>query len=403
LWFDSINLEPYKELHRRTTDNVINVNPIQTGGVVPPEARGVIQEFGNGYSICDFCGVPGGGRLELIKDPPVNNFIGDLAKFVDMDEVRLVHGAREGIFTVMHSISKPGGTVIADSLSHYTTYVAAENAGLKVVEVPNKGNPSYQVTPQGFAEKIEEVKRDTGARPSLIVLSHVDYLFGNLMDAAAVGKVAKQYQVPFLLNCAYTVGRMPVSGRQLLADFLVASAHKSMATCGPAGLLATTSEFSKCVFKTSTIEGSWSGKKFSKKEVELLGCTLRGLPAASMMASFPHVVSRTKAWDEEVRKARWFAAEMERIEGIEQLGDKPHSHDITYYNSPSFGKIAEKHKRRGFFLYDELKSLGIVGLEPGLSNAFHLSTYLLTWDQVKKLAEAFRSIAEKYALRTVQR
>nr|MDO8134521.1 O-phospho-L-seryl-tRNA:Cys-tRNA synthase [Candidatus Njordarchaeum guaymaensis] len=402
MWFDSINLDQYKNLHRRTTENLINVNPIQTGGVIPPEARHVLQEFGNGYSVCDFCGVPGGGRLDLVKDPPVSNFIGDLAKFVDMDNVRLVHGAREGIFVVMHSVAKPGSTVVVDSLSHYTTYVAAENAGLKVIEVLSKGHPFYQVTPEGFAEKVEEVKKNTGKKPSLIVLSHVDYEFGNLADALGVGKVAKQYEVPFLLNCAYTVGRMPVSGRQLSADFLVASAHKSMAACGPAGLLATTSKFRELVFKTSTIEGSWSGKKFSRKEVELLGCTLRGLPAVSMMASFPHVVQRVKGWDEEVKKARWFAAQMEEIEGIEQLGDKPHNHDITFYNSPSFAKIAEKHKRRGFFLYDELKSRGITGLEPGLSKSFHLSTYLLTWDQVKRVAEAYKSVAEKYALPTIR-
>nr|MDO8100199.1 O-phospho-L-seryl-tRNA:Cys-tRNA synthase [Candidatus Njordarchaeota archaeon] len=398
MWFDSINLDPYKNIHRRTTENLINVNPIQTGGVIPPEARHVLQEFGNGYSICDFCVVPDCGRLDLIKDPPVNNFIGDLAKFVDMDDVRLVHGAREGIFTVMHSVAKPGSTVIVDSLSHYTTYVAAENAGLSIVEVPNKGYPSYQLTPESFAEKVEEVKRNTGKMPSLIVLSHVDYEFGNLSDAVGVARVAKQYEIPFLLNCAYTVGRMPVSGRRLLADFLVASAHKSMATCGPAGLLASTSRYKELVFKTSTLEGSWSGKKFSKKEVELLGCTLRGLPTVSMMTSFPHVVQRVKAWDEEVKKARWFAAQLEEIEGIEQLGDKPHNHDITFYNSPLFAKIAEKHKRRGFFLYDELKSRGIVGLEPGMSRHFHLSTYLLTWDQVEWVAEAFRSVADKYAL-----
>jgi Sep-tRNA:Cys-tRNA synthetase len=402
MWFDSINLDPYRSLRRKTTEGLINVDPIQTGGVVPPEARYVLQGFGNGYSVCDFCGVPGGGRLDLIKDPPVDNFVRDLATFVDMDDVRLVHGAREGIFAVMHSIAKPGSTVVVDSLSHYTTYVAAENAGLNVVEVPNKGYPSHQVTPEGFAEKVEEVKRGSGVKPSLIVLSHVDYEFGNLADAVGVGKVAKQYGVPFLLNCAYTVGRMPVSGRQLLADFLVASAHKSMATSGPAGLLAATSQFRESVFKKSRITGSWSGKKFSKKEVEFLGCTLRGLPAVSMMASFPHVVQRVRGWDEEVKKARWYAAQMEEIQGIEQLGDKPHNHDITFYNLPSFAKIAEKHKRRGFFLYDEMKSRGIVGLEPGLSKSFHLSTYLLAWDQVKRVAEAFKSVAEKYMLPTTR-
>ncbi|WXG43386.1 MAG: O-phospho-L-seryl-tRNA:Cys-tRNA synthase [Promethearchaeati archaeon SRVP18_Atabeyarchaeia-1] len=398
MWFDSIDLDRYRNLHRRISGNLINVNPIQTGGVIPLEARKALQEFLDGYSVCDFCSVPGGGRLDSIKDPPISNFMIDLAKFVDMDEVRVVHGAREGIFAVMHSIARPGETVVVDSLAHYTTYVAAENAGLNVVEVPHSGPPFFRLTSEGFAEKVEEVRQTTGRNPSLIVLSHVDYEYGNLADAGGIGRTARKYGIPFLLNCAYTVGRMPVSGRQLQADFLVASAHKSMATCGPAGLLAATSDFAKRTFRRSTNTGTWSGKKLGKKDVEFLGCTLRGLPVVSMMASFPHVVERVRKWEDEVNKARWFASQLERIEGIKQLGDKPHNHDITFYDSPPLAKIAEKHKRKGFFLYDELKEKGIMGLEPGLSKSFHLSTYMLTWDQVRSVADAFRFVAEKYSM-----
>ena len=56
---------------------------------------------------------------------------------MNTDHARTVHGAREGKFAVMHALCKPGDTIVIDGNAHYTTHVAAERAGLNMVEVPN--------------------------------------------------------------------------------------------------------------------------------------------------------------------------------------------------------------------------------------------------------------------------
>ncbi len=71
------------------------------------------------------------GRLDEISKPDISSFIDDLAKFMNIDHARTVHGAREGKFAVMHSLCKPGDTIVIDGNAHYTTHVAAERAGLK--------------------------------------------------------------------------------------------------------------------------------------------------------------------------------------------------------------------------------------------------------------------------------
>ena len=116
------------------------------------------------------------------------------------------------------------------------------------------------------------------------------------------------------------------------------------------------------------------------------------------MASFPRVVERVELWPQEVEKARWLVEQMERIEGVRQLGVRPKEHTLICFETPSFYEVSKRHKRRGFFLYEELKARGIVGVQPGLTKRIKLNTYGLTREEVERVAAAFREIAEKYGI-----
>lgn len=123
-----------------------------------------------------------------------------------------------------------------------------------------------------------------------------------------------------------------------------------------------------------------------------------GAPLVTLMASFPTVVERVQHWGDEVKKARYLVEQVERIEGTRQLGVKPKEHTLIHVESKGLYRVSQSHKRRGFFLYDELKKRKIVGIQPGLTKHFKLNTYGLSWEQVKYVAESFLEIAEKYGL-----
>ncbi len=117
------------------------------------------------------------------------------------------------------------------------------------------------------------------------------------------------------------------------------------------------------------------------------------------MASFPAVQERVKHWNEEIKKINYFAEEFLRIDGNKILSEMPRKHCLTKVDTTgSFNKIAQTHKRRGFFFSDELKAKRIVGEFVGATRAWKLNTYGLTWDQVKYLAEALQDIARKYGI-----
>lgn len=145
--------------------------------------------------------------------------------------------------------------------------------------------------------------------------------------------------------------------------------------------------------------GDVTGRKFGIKEVEMLSCTLMGATLIAMMASFPIIKERVKKWDDEVKKSNYFANQFLRIRGNKILSEMPRKHTLTKVDTTeTFDKVARTHKRKGFFLSDELKERKIIGEFFGATRQWKLNTYGLTWDQINHLASAFVDIATKYGL-----
>ena len=363
---------------RREHKGLINLMPLQTGGMLTDAAREALMEFGDGYSVCDFCQ----GSLFNLTNPPVRDFVQELLpQFLGCEVAVITHGAREAKFMVMHSLAKPGDSILVDGNRHYTTVVAAERVGLNVIEVPNSGHPELRIDVNEYEPLIKEHS------PKLILLTYPDGSYGNLSDARRLGEIAQEYDIPYILNGAYSVGRMPISMQEIGADFIIGSGHKSMAAAGPVGVLGMKKKWEETVLRKSG--------KYSNKDIELLACSVRGVPLITLMASFPYVKERVQHWDEQVSKAQWFSGDLEKL-GFRQLGEKPHRHDLLHFESPALYEISRRVRERGYFLYKELKERGIWGLQPGLTKAFELSTFAADRQQLGFVIDSFKAILDKY-------
>lgn len=381
------------------------IHPIMTGGILAEEVEKKLceEEWTKvGYSVCFDCLE---GRSSLISKPPVREFLDDVADFFAGDVAEHTFGCRGAQFAVMKTIrdhlegegaADYAKVVLTDPLCHYTTAISAEMTGLRLVEVPHGGYPEYRVVADDFTGRIEEIRKETGRLPGLIAVTHVEPYYGNTNPVKEVGKIASEYDIPYMVNAAYTAGIMPVNLRDFQADFLTVSAHKSMASLGPLGFLITNYEWAKKAFKKSSFLAEWSGRMFGKKLPNLMGCSVGGLPLISAMYSFPYVVERVEKWDEELEKIRWFIKEMEKLADLMLIGERPHKHHLMHFETPIFWEISKRHKRKGFFLAEEMIKRGMVGLHRGLSKHVKLSVYGLTWDEVRKVRDAFYDIAEKY-------
>ncbi len=380
---DDASLQKFGYIERGPL-NAINIDPLQRGGILTEEARRALIQWGDGYSICDFCG----GQLDMIKTPPIYDFVHKaLPEFLGVDEVRITNGARESKFAVMHSMTQEGDFVVLDEVAHYTSYVGAQRARLNVRTVPNSGRPDYRTDPEDYGTAIEEVIKESGKPPALALLTYPDGNYGNLADVRKVASICHGYDVPLLVNGAYAVGRMPVNAKDIGADFIVGSGHKSMAASGPVGVLGVSSDYADIVFRKSPTHKA--------KEIEMLGCTARGATVMTMIASFPEVVRRTSNWDSEVADARWFSEKLEGM-GLIQMGDRPHNHDLMFFEAPVLYEISQKVKKGRYFLYKEMKARNIHGIKAGLTKYFKLSTYGVGREDLSVVLEAFDEIIKKY-------
>ena len=167
----------------------------------------------------------------------------------------------------------------------------------------------------------------------------------------------------------------------------------------PSGVLATTEEWAPRIFRTTQAVGDLTKRKFGVKEVEMLGCTLMGSTLIGMMASFPAVRERVNNWEDEVKKSNYLIDGLLAIDGSKVVSEYPRKHTLSKVDtSKSFDVIAQEHKRRGFFLSDELSSKGIVGEFAGATRIWKLNTYGLSWEKVRYVVDTFQEIAEKYNL-----
>lgn len=394
-------VQKYSSINRTINEEFINIHPIQRGGMLTAEAFKALVDFGDGYSLCDNCLK---GRIDQIENPPVIDFLEDMANYLNIDNTMVTAAARESKRLVMDVLSKKfpeRKTVIVDSLAHYTTYLAIEVNKLKVKEVPNTGHPEYSIKIEDYEKIIREVKKEVGELPLLVALTHVDYKYGNFNDPKPLGEICQQYGIPFLLNAAYSGGVLPIDCKKNAITFIACSGHKSMAASGPIGILGFENDFYEEVMNNSTIQGNITSRTFPNKICNFMGCPpVYGAPLMTLMASFPTIIKRTQQKEIEVesKKANYIIENIKKVKGINVLGKLPKIHPLTNIETKGFDEVAKIHPRRGFFLREEFKERGIIGLLPGISKEMKFSTYGLTWSQVEYFKEAFLSIAQKYNL-----
>ncbi len=394
-------VQKYSNLTRTINEEYINIHPIQRGGILTTEAHKALLAFGDGYSICDNCLK---GRIDKIENPPIVGFLKDMAKFLNIDNVMVTAAARESKRLVMEVLARKypnRKTVVVDSLSHYTTYLAIESNNLKVREVPNSGEPEFKLESKDYEKVIKQVKEEEGELPLLVVLTHVDYKYGNHNEPRPIGEICRKFDIPFLLNAAYSGGVLLIDCKTDFIDFISCSGHKSMAASGPIGIVGFKEEFQDDIMRASKIIGNLTSKSFPNKICTVLGCPpVYGAPLITLMASFPAIVKRTQKEfvEDESKKANYVLENLKKVKGIEILGKLPKIHPLTTIKTDSFAEIAKNHPRKGFFIREEFKERGVIGMLPGISKDMKFSTYGLTWDQVKHFTNAFIEIANKYNL-----
>ncbi len=123
---------------------------------------------------------------------------------------------------------QPGDRILASSAEYGSSLIAmlqqARRVGVEITFVPD--DPSGQID-------VNSLKNQIDSRVKLICLTQVPSGGGLINPAAAVGKVAKDAGIPYLLDACQALGQMPVDVEQLGCDLLCGTGRKFLR--GPRG------------------------------------------------------------------------------------------------------------------------------------------------------------------------
>ncbi|MBM7855863.1 cysteine desulfurase family protein [Desulfohalotomaculum tongense] len=134
----------------------------------------------------------------------------------------------ESLNLAMQGILKSGDHVVTTSMEHNAVWRCLKHLekekGITITAVP--------CSPEGYL-KVEKLAAALRPDTALIVLLHASNVTGTIMPVEQVGQLARQKNIPLLLDAAQTAGVYPIDMAAMHIDLLASTGHKGL--LGPTG------------------------------------------------------------------------------------------------------------------------------------------------------------------------
>lgn len=141
------------------------------------------------------------------------------------EQVVFTSSCTHGLNIAIRSLVKPGDRVVISGFEHNAVTRPLYALGAKV-HVAGRRLFDWEDTLSAFRKALQ-----AGAEAA--VFTHVSNVFGYILPAVELAQLCREYGVPFVIDAAQSAGHLPVSLRQLGADFIAMPGHKGL--LGPQG------------------------------------------------------------------------------------------------------------------------------------------------------------------------
>jgi cysteine desulfurase/selenocysteine lyase len=140
----------------------------------------------------------------------------------NVDEVAIFENGSSAWGTAFKGVDlKHGDEIITCEMEYISNWIGFINSsktiGVKVIVIPNDDSGNFQ---------LDQLEKAITIKTKLIAITHISSSSGNILPIVEIGKIAEQYQIPYLLDAAQSVGQVPLDVDLIKCDMLSATGRK---------------------------------------------------------------------------------------------------------------------------------------------------------------------------------
>jgi len=170
-------------------------------------------------------------RMAIASQRMLEDVRAKLTRFIDADNPQrmvLTLNGTDALNMAIKGVVTEGDHVITTVLEHNSV-----SRPLQAMAMANHIQLTRIPMDEGGFIDPDEVARAITPKTRLIVCLHCSNVLGTIQPIEAIGRIARERDVLFLLDAAQSIGMVPISVRQMNVDLLAFPGHKSL--LGPPG------------------------------------------------------------------------------------------------------------------------------------------------------------------------
>ena len=231
------------------------------------------------------------------------------------ERVVLTFNATHGLNIAVHSLVKPGATVLLSGYEHNAVtrpLASIADVRLRVVRAP-------LFCPNLF---LEELERRLTPEVDVVICTHVSNVFGFILPVEGIAALCRERGIPFVLDASQSAGCLPVHMGELGAAFVAMPGHKGLYGPQGTGLLLCGAETHPLLMGgTGSASALQAMPDFLPDRLEAGTHNMPGIAGLLEGLRYVQTQGTERILTHERRLIRQAAAGLSRIPGVTVYGD----------------------------------------------------------------------------------
>ncbi|MGD8716271.1 MAG: aminotransferase class V-fold PLP-dependent enzyme [Desulfobacterales bacterium] len=210
-------------------ENLIYLDNGATSYPKPDEVYTFMDSFYRSYGVN-----PGRSGYDLCMETgalvdTTRKMLADFFNGNDSNRLCFSYNSTDALNLIIFGMLKQGDHAITTTLEHNSVlrplYHQNKFNGVEVDYIPFDTN--------GFVDP-DDVKQKIKANTRLVIVNHASNVIGTVQPVGAIGRICRDYGVPFAIDASQSAGKVPIDIEQLHVDVVAFTGHKSL--LGPTGI-----------------------------------------------------------------------------------------------------------------------------------------------------------------------